>query len=74
MTMISTNYSAANCTPVSTRFSVMVRIKQAHALWRQRQVLKSLGADALQDIGVTRAQAKAEADRPVWDAPENWCY
>jgi uncharacterized protein YjiS (DUF1127 family) len=26
----------------------------------------------LQDIGITRAEARAEARRPVWDAPAHW--
>ena len=41
--------------------------------WRQRQVLRDLDIDALNDIGISRKQAQAEARRPIWDAPQNWC-
>jgi len=37
------------------------------SVWRQRQVLRSLTADALQDIGVSRTQAEKEANRWFWD-------
>ncbi len=41
-------------------------------LHRQRRALARLDDDALQDIGITRAQAQAEASRPIWDAPDYW--
>lgn len=41
----------------------------AHA---QRQQLASLDDAALADIGLSRAQALAEAGRPLWDVPANW--
>ncbi|MDX1742995.1 MAG: DUF1127 domain-containing protein [Ruegeria sp.] len=44
----------------------------ALALRRQRRTLAKLDDKALDDIGITREQAKAEAARPVWDAPEYW--
>lgn len=42
------------------------------ALHRQRSALRRLDARALEDIGLTRAQAEAEANRPLWDAPAHW--
>lgn len=72
MTMISANCTAANTTPVLNRVSLLTRLNNAHALWRQRRALRSLDGAALCDIGVTRAQAEAEAKRPVWDAPQGW--
>ncbi|MEG3618115.1 hypothetical protein V5T82_06595 [Magnetovibrio sp. PR-2] len=36
---------------------------------RQRQELKCLPAEQLMDIGLTKAQAQAEAKRPFWDLP-----
>lgn len=42
------------------------------ALQRQRRALARLDSDDLADIGLTRAEAEAEAKRPVWDAPEHW--
>jgi uncharacterized protein YjiS (DUF1127 family) len=42
------------------------------ALWQQRRALATMDERQLRDIGVTRAEALAEAARPVWDAPANW--
>ncbi len=41
-------------------------------LYRQRRALASLDEHMLKDLGITRHQAMVEADRPVWDTPENW--
>ena len=41
-------------------------------LWRQRRALAQLDAHRLDDIGLTRAEAQAEAARPIWDAPAHW--
>ncbi|MGR3468676.1 MAG: DUF1127 domain-containing protein [Shimia sp.] len=40
----------------------------AHTRWQ----LSRLDARALEDIGVTRDEALAEAGRPLWDVPRNW--
>jgi uncharacterized protein YjiS (DUF1127 family) len=45
---------------------------RAAALHRQRAALRRLDDRALEDIGITRAEADAEAGRPVWDAPRHW--
>jgi uncharacterized protein YjiS (DUF1127 family) len=42
------------------------------SLARQRRTLAALDDHILSDIGLTRAQAEAEADRPIWDAPSSW--
>ncbi len=42
------------------------------SLARQRRALSKLDDAALEDIGITRAEAEAEAARPIWDAPQNW--
>lgn len=39
---------------------------------RQRRALAHLEDHILNDIGVSREQARAEAARPFWDAPANW--
>jgi len=39
---------------------------------RQRIHLSSLDESALNDIGVTPEEARAEARRPVWDVPQHW--
>jgi uncharacterized protein DUF1127 len=41
-------------------------------VWRQRRQLSQLDDAALNDIGLTRTEANAEARRPFWDAPETW--
>lgn len=54
--------------PVAHHPSLFRRID----IWRQRQALKRLDARALDDIGITEDQARAEARRPIWDAPSYW--
>lgn len=39
---------------------------------RQRRHLARLDAALLDDIGLTRNEALAEAGRPVWDVPTTW--
>ncbi len=41
------------------------------SLRRQRRQLASLDEAALKDIGLSRADAFREAQRPFWDLPEN---
>lgn len=67
MTLIDTTYHAA-----LPRRSAAATLKQYYNVWSQRQALKTLDATVLNDIGITRAQANAEAKRPVWDAPATW--
>lgn len=52
------------------RFSL--RLREGLELSRQRRALARLDARALDDIGVSRSQAEAEARRPPWDAPDSW--
>ncbi|MCM2562705.1 DUF1127 domain-containing protein [Lutimaribacter sp. EGI FJ00015] len=47
-------------------------LAQLFDLYRQRRALAQLDDAALRDIGKTRAEARAEARRPVWDAPAHW--
>ena len=55
--------------PASRRgWSLLGRI----ALWRSRRALLSLDEHMLNDIGLTADEARAEASRPVWDAPRSW--
>lgn len=48
------------------------RIVAILALGAQRRRLAELDDAALADIGLTRAEAEAEAGRPVWDVPTHW--
>jgi uncharacterized protein YjiS (DUF1127 family) len=42
------------------------------ALTRSRRSLRRLDDHLLRDIGLTRAEAEAEATRALWDAPAHW--
>ncbi|WP_225030037.1 DUF1127 domain-containing protein [Xinfangfangia pollutisoli] len=57
-------------------FSLLSRIfsalPRAAARRRQRQALLRLDARLLADIGISRAQALAEAALPAWNAPGHW--
>jgi len=47
----------------------------AHSLASTRARLGQLAdgdSHLLADIGLTRAAARAEAARPIWDVPANW--
>lgn len=39
---------------------------------RQRRHLARLDDHLLRDIGLSRAEASAEASRMIWDAPAHW--
>lgn len=68
MTYISAHRSALHARPARRSFG----FGQILDTWRSRQQLKRLDDRALSDIGVTRAEAQAEANRPVWDVPATW--
>ncbi len=53
------------------RFSV-TSLWDVLSLQRQRRSLAQLDDRALEDIGITREQAKTEASRHIWDAPDYW--
>lgn len=48
------------------------RLLAAAALSRSRRSLARLDDHLLRDIGLTRAEAEAEASRGPWDAPSHW--
>lgn len=54
------------------RPGLLARLASLRGLWRQRTRLAELEPHMLEDIGVSEAQARKEAGRPVWDAPANW--
>ncbi len=66
MTYVATHHIARRPAMKRTGLSSML------TLWRSRQHLKSLDDRALADIGLTRAEADAEAKRPIWDVPHTW--
>jgi uncharacterized protein YjiS (DUF1127 family) len=48
------------------------RLLHHAALARSRRSLSLLDDHLLRDIGLTREEALAEAERPAWDAPSHW--
>ncbi|MFC3615449.1 DUF1127 domain-containing protein [Lutimaribacter marinistellae] len=66
MSMLSTQI------PMSRRRPGIGRIARFLSVWRQRRALERLDDAALEDIGVSREAAEAEAARPFWDAPDTW--
>ncbi|MCP5075317.1 MAG: DUF1127 domain-containing protein [Rhodobacteraceae bacterium] len=42
------------------------------SLYAERRALAKLNETALKDIGLTRREAKLEAERAPWDAPAHW--
>ncbi len=53
-------------------FGLFATLRLAILARRQRQQLSLLDDHVLCDIGLTRAEAHAEASRPIWDVPANW--
>jgi len=45
----------------------VMSLGQIFALYRERHALARLDDAALNDIGLTRDEANAEANRPFWD-------
>lgn len=66
--------SGARTSVPARRFSsVLARaLAGAIATRRDRQRLAALDDHTLADIGVSRAEALAEARRPIWDVPAHW--
>ena len=71
MTYISTPCTPA-CRPAKPQLSLLSRIGLQLSVMRQRRKLAALDARALDDIGVSRAEAEAEAGRGFWSAPDHW--
>lgn len=53
-------------------FSFTATLVRHLDVWRQRQALKKLDQSRLNDLGLSRTAADAEARRLIWDAPETW--
>ncbi len=52
--------------------SLLTRIGFGLSVYRQRQRLRRLSDDLLDDIGISRDEAETEAKRRLWDAPNHW--
>ena len=51
---------------------LIARRRHRQELRRHRQDLARLDAHMLDDIGLTSAEARHEAERLLWDAPRHW--
>lgn len=49
-------------------YQVFERLVHAWGRQRQRQALAQLDERLLRDIGVSRAQARAESEKPFWES------
>ena len=56
----------------SRRPLLLSRLLKVLAVRRSRRALDGLSDYLLADVGITRAEAKAEAARPIWDTPHWW--
>ncbi len=70
MTMTTCNTPAR--TFPKQRPSVFRLIKLALSAQGQRRDLRQLDSAALNDLGLSYEDAKAEANRPFWDVPATW--
>ena len=61
-----------NTLPRTPRRSLLQRLFRRDALWRSRKRLADLPPTLLRDIGLDECEARAEAARPIWDAPRAW--
>ena len=52
--------------------SLWSRLLTWHAIWSERRRLARLEAHRLNDLGLSIDDARAEARRKSWDAPERW--
>lgn len=60
-------FAKAGTNPFTLSF--LNRLLQLRA---QRAALLSLDANRLQDLGISRSEAEAEAAKPMWDVPCHW--
>lgn len=56
--------------PARRSRGLLPRLRDAFAVAEQRHRLAQLDNARLSDLGLTRAEAEAEARRPLWDLPQ----
>lgn len=57
---------------LKTPSSTLRLLSMVASTYRQRRALARLDDNALVDLGISRADAEAEAKRPLWDVPSSW--
>ena len=58
--------------PAKTGKTLVGRLVELQSIRNERRALAEMDADRLMDLGISAAEAKTEASRPAWDAPERW--
>jgi uncharacterized protein YjiS (DUF1127 family) len=58
--------------PATRRRSFLALLLDWMAVQRQRHRLAELPDHLLDDLGLTRDEARNEAAKPVWEAPDHW--
>ena len=58
--------------PARRQAGLFTRLAAAFALYSERRRLAELPDHMLDDIGISRSEANAEARREIWDAPQHW--
>ena len=70
--LILVHRSAPASQPIRTVSAMLKGLKEQLTAWRlrqrQRTMLLSLSDAELQDIGISRAQANFETDKPFWQS------
>ena len=66
------NTAALCCPEPRRRQGLLPRLFALLSLRRQRGRLRDLPPHMLRDIGLSPEEARAEADRPIWDVPPHW--
>lgn len=69
---MSSRSLARRVPPAISLAALLRQVAAMRAARRQRRALARLDAAALSDIGITTAQARAEARRPAWDVTPSW--
>ena len=64
--------SAPASAPARPRRGLWRAMRRLGELARQRRALAEMEPHRLRDIGLDPEQARREAARPFWDAPEHW--
>lgn len=54
--------------PARARFSLL----KLYDVWQSRRALARLDASRLADVGLSAKAAHREAQKPIWDVPDNW--
>lgn len=71
MATFSTNTPviAAHTFSIKAVFSAIMTLADVA---KQRRALGKLDTSRLEDLGISQHAAKAEADKPFWNAPNHW--